>query len=149
MIFGFFGNKKRYKFKCPMCLCDYDLKFDPTLIEEFDYEYRDDASVLSVEKCVFCKLEFTAVYYKSDQVRAYDSKWGKTKKTYQEKIDKLYDELGILEDLIDENGSTPADEKKKESLENKIEKVEESFDVKDDKYAERQDNWQEKYQTRR
>ena len=131
-----------------MCLRDYDLKFDPTLVEEFDYEYRDDASVLAVEKCGFCKLEFTVVYYKSDRVRAYDSKWEKIQKTHEEKTEKLYEELGIVEDLIDEKGSTPATEKKKESLENKIEKLDESFDSKDEKYTDRQDNWQEKYENR-
>ena len=56
------------------------------------------------------------------------------------------DVLDDIEVEIDDEGSTPAREKKKVQLQAKLDKIETAHENKELKYMDRQCNWQEKWQ---
>ena len=135
-MFGLF-RKKKYMFKCPICEGEYHVKFDPTELTQYDYEYRREASIVTKQKCRVCKVEMTVVLFKSGSVKAYDDKWQKYEREYDQKTDALGSKIAELEDILEEN---PKDEKARQELkrfQEQYDRLEESYDKKSEKYEER------------
>lgn len=137
-------RKKKVLFKCPICEGDYSLKIDPTKFTNYDYQYRHEASIITRDKCQFCKAEMTVVIFKSGKIKAYDDKWEKYSAEYDAKTDALGNQIGELEDILEENPNDDEAKNKLEKLQKQYDKVEKSFEVKDEKYEERKSRWYEK-----
>ena len=144
-MFGVF-RKKKFSFTCPMCEVVYHVKFDPDELTEYDYEYESRSKIVTKQKCTFCKVEITVVIFDSQLVKAFDDKWQKYYKEYEQKIDVLSEQIGTMEDIIEEN---PSDEKAKGKLarlQKQYDKIEDSYESKSEKYDERRYNWCDKRQ---
>lgn len=137
-------HKKKILFKCPLCEGDYSLKIYPTKFTKYDYQYRREASIITRDKCQFCKAEMTVVIFKSGKVKAYDDKWEKYSAEYDAKIDALGNQIGGLEDILEENPNDEKAKNKLEKLQKQYDRVEESFDTKYEKYEEWKSRWYEK-----
>ena len=146
-MFGLF-KKKKFDFDCPMCGKSYSLKFDPSQITEFEYQYRDGAGYVGKQACEFCKTEMTIVLLKYGKIEAIDEKWEKVENEHNDKIDIIYDEISEIEEQIEENPDNQALKKKLKQSELKKAKLEDSSDKKIDRYSDRQANWQDKWQNK-
>ncbi len=142
-MFGLF-NKKKMNFNCPMCGITYWVKLNPAEFATYDYKYRNEASLISIEKCGFCKLDMSVVIFKSGSVKAYDDQWEAYEADYSEKIDKVHDRISEIEDELEENPDNTALKKELKRLEAREEKIEDSYLNKEEKYTERQWKWSDK-----
>ena len=86
----------------------------------------------------------TVVLFKSGSVEAYDDKWQKYEREYDQKTDALGSKIAELEDILEEN---PKDEKARQKLkrlQEQYDRLEEPYDKKSEKYEERKTKWFEK-----
>ena len=129
-----------------MCDRSYTIKFDPSQITEFDYQYWGGAGYVGQQACEFCKTEMTIALSKYGKLKAFDEKWEKVQKEHDDKLESIDDEISKMEDQIEDDQDNVKLKKKLEQLESKQKKLEDSFEKKEDKYDDRQNRWFEKWQ---
>lgn len=144
-MFGLFKNKK-YEFNCSMCGRSYTIKFDPSQITEFDYQYWGGAGYVGQQACEFCKTEMTIALSKHEKLQAFNEKWEKVQKEHDDKLEVIDDEISEIEDQLEDNQDNVKLKKKLKQLESKKEKLEYLFEKKEEKYYDRQSRWEEKWQ---
>jgi hypothetical protein len=150
---GFFSslfnsNIKKFSFDCPMCTRTYNVEFDIRQTEGCDFaEGSNFYKEMNNAKCEFCKTEMVVLYAKDgSKVKARDEKWQTVLRKYFDDSGAAQDALDDIDAEIEDEGSTPAREKKKVQLEAKLDKIETAYENKELKYNDRQCNWQEKWQ---
>ena len=143
-MFGLFSKKKKFDFTCPMCEKEYSARFNPSEVTNYDYPHWGGKAELTKQKCDFCKVEMTVLLDNRGSLFAIDEKWELVQNKHDEALEIIMDQVQDIDDQIEDEGSTPALEKKKEQLKRKEAKLEGSFGTKEDRYYDRQANWQEK-----
>jgi len=139
-----FFRKKKLCFKCPICECDYRVKIDPSEFTKCDYQYRKDTSIITIQKCNFCKVVMTVVLSQSGIIKAFDDKWEQYEKEYDEKTKTLEDQIAEFEDILEDNPNDHETKIKLKKLQKEFDKMEDSYCTKSDKYEDRKLRWQEK-----
>jgi len=129
-----------------MCGKSYTIKFDPSQITEFDYQYWGGAGYVGQQSCEFCKTEMTIALSKHGKVQGFDEKWEKVQKEHDDKLEEIFDEISEIEDQLEDDKDNVKLKKKIDQLESSQKKLEDSFEKKEEKYYDRQSRWEEKWQ---
>ncbi|MDT8317483.1 MAG: hypothetical protein RQ824_05770 [bacterium] len=57
-MLGFFKkNKKNIEINCPVCLREFNFKYNPDEITNYDYKYKEGGGFVYSLQCDFCHAE--------------------------------------------------------------------------------------------